>query len=119
MWSTDGSKSGNRVEAVFCTPSYQNSFCLRLKSYTTVFQAETLAIKSCAEKQIKQEKKGRIIRIRFDSQAAFKALDKLTSSSKLVVGTTAALAELGKNNHLNLTWILRHSNRKATRRQTH
>jgi ribonuclease HI len=55
-----------------------------LGQYTTVFQAEVYAIKTCADENRDTNYKNRNIYILSDSQAAIKALDKHQITSKLV-----------------------------------
>lgn len=116
IWFTDGSKTEKGVGVGLCGPKHGDSFCLRLEGYNTVFQAEMMAIKKCAEELGAAGRKGKTIWICSDSQAALKALGKPTTNSRLVESTKASLAELGRENRLSLTWIPGHAGWKGNER---
>ena len=116
VWFTDGSKAKEGVGADFCGPRQQNSFCLRMANYNTVFQAEVLAIKSCAEELTRAGKMSKTIWICSDSQAALRTIGKTVTCSKLVMETKASLNALGMVKLLNLTWIPGHSGWKGNER---
>ena len=112
IWFTDGFKAKEGVGAGFCGPRQQDSFCFRMANYNTVFQAEVLAIKLCAEELTRAGKTGKTIWICSDSQVALRAIKKTVTCSKLVMETKASLNALGMINLLNLTWIPGHCRRK-------
>lgn len=116
IWYTDGSKTEMGVGAGVCGPKHKDSFCLRLEAYNTVFQAEVMAIKRCAEELNAAGRRGKTIWICSDSQAALKALEKSKTDSRLVESTKASLVELGRNNQLRLTWIPGHAGWKGNER---
>lgn len=74
----------------------------------TVFQAETLAIKECAQLCLQRELRNRRISICSDSQAALMALslDKIFSS--LVRECRLLLQELATTNVVTLVWVPGH-----------
>ena len=109
VWFTDGSQAKEGVEAGFCGPRQQDSFCFRMANYNMVFQAEVLVIKSFAEELTRADNTGKTIWICSDSQAALRATEKTITCFKLVMETKASLNALGMVNILNLTWISGHS----------
>jgi ribonuclease HI len=74
-----------------------------LGQYTTVFQAEVYAIKSCAVENL-----DRNIYILSDSQAAIKALYKHQITSKLVWDCRQSLMQLARHNRVQLIWVPGH-----------
>ena len=70
-----------------------------LGRWTSVFQAEVIAINACAQKMLKDGIMGTSIVICSDSQAALKALNKTEIISK---------QQLGKINDLAMSWFLGH-----------
>ena len=84
VWFTDGSKAKEGVGADFYGPRQQDSFCFRIANYNTVFQAEVLAIKCCAEILTRAGKTGKTIWICSDSQVELRAIEKTVTCSKLV-----------------------------------
>jgi hypothetical protein len=76
-----------------------------LGQYTTVFQAEVYAIKTCADDNIDRNNKNRNIYIISDSQAAIKALDKHQITSKLVWDCHQFLTQLARHNRVQLIWV--------------
>jgi hypothetical protein len=70
IWFTDGSKTNTGIGAgVYCYGTRQK-LSFSLGQYTTVFQAEVYAIKSCADENIDRHYKNRNIYILSDSHAA-------------------------------------------------
>ena len=76
---TDGSKTTDGTGAALHNDSYENS--IPLGNWTSVFQAEVIAINACAQEMIKDGVMGTSILISSDSQAALKALDKIEINS--------------------------------------
>jgi ribonuclease HI len=73
--------------------------------YTTVFQAEVYAIKTCAVENLDRNYKNRNIYILSDSQAAIKALGKYQITSKLVWDCHQSLIQMARHN---MIWVLGH-----------
>lgn len=84
VWFTDGSRRRNRAGLGVYRRSNSDSTSLSLGEYTTVFQAEVLAILVCAQKACEAGILGEDIGNCSDSQAALKALDGWKITSKLV-----------------------------------
>jgi hypothetical protein len=76
--------------------------------YTTVFQTDVYAIKSCADENIKRRYRERNIYIFADSQAAIKALDKYRITSKLVWECRQTLVTLAEHKRVQLVWVQGH-----------
>ena len=72
-------------------------------------QAETTAVKICAEEMINSNVSGRNIFIFSDSQATIKAISKSTISTTTVKECVDKLNFLGKSNTLTISWVPVHS----------
>ena len=109
---TDGLKVDGIVGAGFYAeyPNYfpKQSF-LRFGIYSTVFQAEVLAIGEVAKNLLLQKMHNQSIIVLVDSQAAIKALIKCTVPSITVFNCIKNLNQLGKQNHVNIAWIPGHA----------
>jgi hypothetical protein len=94
-----GSKTNEGTGTGVYGHGMRRKFSFSLGQYTTVFQAEVLATKACADENIKRDYHNRNIYILPDSQAAIKALDSCKIYSKLVWNchqTLMVLAELNR-----------------------
>ena len=109
---TDGSKLNGRVGARFYA-EYPNNFpkqaFFHLGIYSTVFQAEVLAISEVAKNLLLEKMLNQSIVVLVDSQAAIKALIKCTVTSITVLNCIRNLNQLGKQNHVSISWIPGHS----------
>ncbi|XP_074042447.1 uncharacterized protein [Leptinotarsa decemlineata] len=106
---TDGSKTekGVGAEIYITKPKIKVSSSLGKKM--TIFQAETAAIRHCAEELLRQEFKEKTIEIYSDRQAAIKAISSMQVNSKLVWNCPEKLQELGSQNRLSLAWVPGHT----------
>ena len=100
---TDGSKLNGRVGAAFYAEYPNNSpkqAFFHLGIYSTVFQAEVLAISEVAKNLLLDKMHNQSIVALVDSQAAIKALIKCTVTSITVLNCIRNLNQLGKQNHV-------------------
>ena len=109
---TDDSKLDGRVDAG-CYIEYPNNspkqaFFL-LGIYSTVFQAEVLAISEVAKNLLLEKMLNQSIVVLVDSQAAIKTLIKCTVTSITEFNCIRNLNQLGKQNHLSIAWIPGHA----------
>ena len=105
---TDGSKLNERVGVGFYAEYPNNSpkqAFFHLGIYSTVFQAEVLAISEVAKNLLWEKMHNQSIVALVDSQAAIKALIKCTVTSITVLSCIRNLNQLGKQNHLSIAWI--------------
>ena len=109
---TDGSKLDGRVGAGFYA-EYPNNYLkqafFHLGIYSTVFQAEVLAISVVAKNLLLEKMHNQSIVVLVDSQAAIKALIKCTVTSITVLNCIRNLNQLGKQNHVSIAWIPGHA----------
>ena len=109
---TDGSKLDGRVGADF-SAEYPNNFpkpaFFHLAIYSTVFQAEVLAISKVAKNLLLEKMNNQRIFMLVDSQAATKALIKCTVTSITVLNCVRNVNQLDKQNHVSIAWILGHA----------
>ena len=108
---TDGSKDENNNTGIGIfsnnsTASFEISE--NLSKHSTVFQAEIHAIKRAAEQLTTLGLNNRNVRIRSDSAAAIKALNKLTVDSNTVKECNEALNVLAQNNKIEIKWVKAH-----------
>ncbi|XP_067204590.1 uncharacterized protein [Linepithema humile] len=96
VWYTDGSKTDTGSGAGFFGSREGWKESISLDSYATVFQAEIVAILSCAQTVRSRVEAGEHIRICTDSQAAIKALGAPTITSRLVRECRSVLNELAR-----------------------
>lgn len=106
IFYTDGSKLNNRVGAGVTGPGVNIS--ISMGKWPTVFQAEIQAIIECATVCLQRNYRHANICIFSDSQAALKALQSVTCSSKLVWECIQLLQQVAKNSRLNLFWVPGH-----------
>jgi ribonuclease HI len=81
----------------------------RLSNHSTVMQAETIAIKICAEEASHLNLQGRNVFIFSDSQAAIQAIAKHTIKAKTVKTCIEQLNSLGSMNNVTISWVPGHS----------
>ena len=108
----DGSKLNGRVRAAFYAEYPNNSpkqAFFHLGIYSTVFQAEVLAISQVAKNLLLDKMHNQSIVALVDSQAAIKALIKCTVTSITVLNCIRNLNQLGKQNHVSIAWIPGHA----------
>ena len=108
VWFTDGSGLEGGFGAGVYNQARKVSHSYHLGNYSSVFQAETMAIEMCCRLLLNTDTRGETVRICSDSQAAIKALQKSTSDSLVVQGARQALEELGLSNRVLLTWVPGH-----------
>ena len=109
---TDGSKLNGRVGGGFYAEYPNNSpkqAFFHLGIYSTVFQAEVLAISEVAKNLLLDKMHNQSIVVLVGSQAAIKALIKCTVTSITVLNCIRNLNQLGKQNHVSIAWILGHA----------
>ncbi|XP_063361824.1 uncharacterized protein LOC134650821 [Cydia amplana] len=107
---TDGSRrsSTKLAGAGIVIPKLGEKISVPLGRYTSVFQAEVCAIARCAsiiKKSVKQE--GAVV-IYTDSQAALKALKKISVTSSLVRECREELNLIGKQRSVTVAWVPGH-----------
>ena len=109
---TDGSKLNGRVGAGFYA-EYPNNFpkqaFFHLGIYSTVFQAEVLAISEVAKNLLLDKMHNQSIVVLVDSQAGIKTLINCTVTSITVLNCIRNLNQLGKQNHVSIAWITGHA----------
>ena len=109
---TDGSTLDGRVSAGFYA-EYPNSFpkqaFFHLGIYSTVFQAEVLAISEVAKNLLWEKMHNQNIVVLVDSQAAIKALIKCTVTSITLLNCFRNLNQLGEQNHVSIARISGHA----------
>ena len=74
-----------------------------------MFQAEVLAILEAAKNLLLEKMHNQKTVVLVDSQAAIKALIKCTVTSITVLNCIRNLNQLGKQNHVSITWISGHA----------
>ena len=109
---TDGSKLDGRVGAVFYAEYPNNSpkqAFFHVGIHSTVFQVEVLAIPEVAKNLLLEKMHNQSIVVLVDSQAAIKSLIKCNVTSVAVLNCIRNLNQLGKQNHVSITWIPGHA----------
>ena len=109
---TDGSKQDGRVGAGFYAEHPNNSpkqAFFHHGIYSTVFQAEVLAISEMAKNLLWEKMHNQNIVVLVDSQASIKALIKCTVTPITVLNCIRNLNQLGKQNHVSIAWIPGHA----------
>ena len=109
---TDGSKLDGRVGASFYAEYPDNSpkqAFFHLGIYSTLFQAEVLAISKMAKGLLWEKMLNQNIVVLVDSQAAIKAFIKCTVTSITMLNCIRNLNQLGKQNHVSIAWIPGHA----------
>ena len=114
LWHVNptGSKLNGRVGAGFYAEYPNNSpkqAFFHLGIYSTVFQAEVLAISEVEKNLLLDKLHNQSIVLLVDSQAAIKALIKCTVTSITVLNCIRNLNQLGKQNHVSIAWIPGHA----------
>ena len=74
-----------------------------------MFQVEGLAISEVAKNLLLEKMLNQSIVVLVDSQAAIKSLIKCTVSSITVLNCIRNLNQLGKQNHVSISWITGHA----------
>ena len=109
---TDGSKLDGRVGAGFYAEypnkSPKKAF-FHLGIYSTMFQADVLAISEVAKNLLLEKMHNQSIVVLVDSQAAIKAPIKCTVTSITVFNWIGNLNQLSKQNHVSIAWIPGHA----------
>ena len=117
---TDGSKLDGRagvgIYAEYPNNSPKQAF-FHLGMYSTVFQAEVIAILKVA-KNLLLEKMHNQIAVLVNSQAAIKSLIKCTVTLITVLKCIRNLNQLGKHHHVSIAWIPDHAGYMAKKWQT-
>jgi ribonuclease HI len=109
VWYSDGSKTDNTTgSGIFCE-EYSVNRSERLSDHSTVMQAETLAIKLCADEMIQRDIRNRNIFIFSDSQAALMAIAKSVVSHLTVKECINSLNRVATRNNLIISWVPGHS----------
>ncbi|XP_067209966.1 uncharacterized protein [Linepithema humile] len=109
VWYTDCSKTDTGSGAGFFGSPEGWKESISLDSYATVFQAEIVAILSCAQTVRSRIEAAEHIRICADSQAAIKALRAPTITSRLVQECRDVLNKLAREREVTVTWVPGHS----------
>ena len=109
---TDGLTLNGRVGAGFYAEYPNNSpkqAFFHLGIYSTMFQAEVLAVSEMAKNLLFEKMHNQSIVVLVDNQAAIKALIKCTVTSIAVLTCIRNLNQLGKQNHVSNAWIPGHA----------
>ncbi|XP_055858922.1 retrovirus-related Pol polyprotein from type-1 retrotransposable element R1 isoform X1 [Episyrphus balteatus] len=106
---TDGSKMDCGVGSGVYYESLNISKSFRLPNFASVFQAELLAFKEACKLLRVYPNQSQNTAILTDSQAAIKAIDSVTTSSKLVQQCREELSLLSGSLTITLIWIPGHS----------
>ena len=106
IWYTDGSKTDEGTGAGIVSSGAQLS--ISLGEYATIFQAEVYAINHCAHLILANNHKGKRIIIMSDSQAAIRALNSMTITSRIVCKTINVLQKISEHNTIVLHWKAAH-----------
>jgi ribonuclease HI len=109
IWYSDGSKTDSATGSGIYCEQLQIERSERLSSHSTVMQAETIAIKLCAQATASLNLRDRNIFIFSDSQAAIKAIRKYTCDTQTVKECIEQLNILGSSNNLTIAWVPGHS----------
>ena len=107
---TDGSKTEDRSGAAYLIKSetIKEQDYFPLGPWTTVFQAETVAISAAANKLLNLEVKNMKIRFMVDSQSAIRAIGNFTTQNSLVEESKNSLNRLSEENEVIIQWIPGH-----------
>ena len=111
---TDGSKINELVGAGIVVKSNLQGFNLdhteafHLGQYSTVFQAEVLAIEKVTTYLLGHSLEGKKIFINCDSKSAINAIDSTVIRNISTLTATTALNSLGGSNEVTLRWIPAH-----------
>ena len=105
-------KRDERVGAGFYAKFPNNSpkqAFFHLVIYSTVFQAEVLAVFKGTKNLLLEKMHNQSIVVLVNGQAAIKALIKCTATSITVFNCIRNLNQLGKQNHVSIPWIPGHA----------
>ncbi|XP_055842569.1 uncharacterized protein LOC129909519 [Episyrphus balteatus] len=105
---TDGSKMNTGVGAGFYSENLNLASSFRLPDYSSVFQAEILAVKNAATQISMMPISPADITFFIDSQAAIKAISATLIKSKLVSCCREELRVLGMQHNVRLCWVPGH-----------
>ncbi|XP_047995576.1 uncharacterized protein LOC125233562 [Leguminivora glycinivorella] len=107
---TDGSRrsSTKLAGAGIVIPKLGEKVSIPLGRYTSVFQAEMCAIARCARILKESDKQDGAVVIYTDSQAALKALKRISVTSSLVRECRAELNSIGKHRSVTVAWVPGH-----------
>jgi hypothetical protein len=108
-WYTDGSKILEKVGIGICNPVKDIEIKKRLSDYCNIYQAETIAIKECANTCIDLGLLRKHIIILTDSRSTLMSLNKGQSNSKTVNECITSLNELSRHNSVKLGWCPSHN----------
>ncbi|XP_048002927.1 uncharacterized protein LOC125239400 [Leguminivora glycinivorella] len=107
---TDGSRrsSTKLAGAGIVIPKLGEKVSIPLGRYTSVFQAEVCAIARCARILKESDKQDGAVVIYTDSQAALKALKRISVTSSLVRECREELNSIGKHRSVTVAWVPGH-----------
>ena len=111
---TDGSKLNELVGAGIVVKSNLQGYNLdhteafHLGQYSTVFQAEIVAIEKVTTYLLGHSLEGKKILINCDSKSAINAIDSTVIRNNSTLTATTALNSLGRSNEVTLRWIPAH-----------
>lgn len=108
VWYTDGSRTENGSGAGIHCVKPRTDISLSLGTFASVYQAEIMAICTCAGENIKMGLTHKEIHIFSDSQAALKAIKSYKTNSKITWECQNTLLELARNNRVHLGWVPGH-----------
>jgi ribonuclease HI len=109
IWFTDGAKNSEGVGAGIYCANPLTEFSFSITEHATVFQAELLAIKKCAELCLEESISNKDIFIASDSQAALRSLEACKIRSKSTLDCIQTLNRLTSTNNVKLVWVPGHS----------
>ncbi|XP_011313427.1 uncharacterized protein [Fopius arisanus] len=109
VWSTDGSRIGNRAGAGIWSEGPSIARALGLDPHTTVLQAELAALKACAREILGRGDRGKKIYICSDSRRALRARLKNESCSRFVNDCTELMERVASRNQLEVVWTPGHA----------
>jgi len=110
-WYTDGSKTEDGTGVGIMGPNTR--YHEPMGKGPSIFQAEVYAIDRCVQFNLDRKYRQKRIVIMSDSQAAIRALDSFSISSKMVWECRAKLDELSECNIVTLRWVPGHTGVKG------
>lgn len=116
---TDGSKHSGSTGygyTIFKEEGEVATHYSNLGAHSSVYQAEVIAIQTCAMALMENSTSNSCITIHSDSQAAIHAFNKVRLTSKIVIDTIRTLNELGTHNQVVISWIPGHSGHSGNER---
>jgi ribonuclease HI len=108
IWFTDGSLKEGKSGAGICEIGSEVALAIPLGNFTSIYQAEILAILRCVHTTKEAENVKERTVIYSDSQAAIKALKKSTCTSKVTWECVQALNELAQFSAITVKWVPGH-----------